>query len=298
MQYDKITDNIRNKLRNYITTNKIESLVIGLSGGIDSAVCAALAKPVCDEHHIDLIGVNLPTSKNKDDEIERALNMGKLFCSEFEEYDINKFYNESLYRFMDHPFEDESKERKIRRGNIAARLRMIMLYDIAQQNHGLVLSTDNYTEYLLGFWTLHGDVGDYGMIQNLWKTEVYKLAHYLHDKELSCDCPCHDGNALHIMPCCPSPEKRALYSCIKAVPTDGLGITSSDLEQLGAPTYEEVDKILKQFLCLNELEEGNVVIDLVVEAIKVKDHPVVKRHLASEYKRNNPINISREDLFK
>jgi len=64
-----------------------------------------------------------------------------------------------------------------------ARIRMILLYDLAGGNDGMVLSTDNYTEYLLGFWTLHGDVGDFGMIQSLWKTEVYDMVEWIRDNE-------------------------------------------------------------------------------------------------------------------
>ncbi len=96
--------------------------------------------------------------------------------------------------------------------------------------HGMVLSTDNYTELLLGFWTLHGDVGDYGMIQNLWKTEVYAMARYIVNNL--------DNKK----------AKNALQLCIDAVATDGLGITNNDLEQIQAKTYEEVDQILLKMI--------------------------------------------------
>lgn len=52
----------------------------------------------------------------------------------------------------------------------------------ASIHKGLVMSTDNQTEYQLGFWTIHGDVGDFDPIQDLWKTEVYGLANYLRDR--------------------------------------------------------------------------------------------------------------------
>jgi NAD+ synthetase len=144
---------------------------------------------------------------------------------------------------------------------------MIYLYNLAQQHKGLVLSTDNYTELLEGYWTLHGDVGDYGMIQSLWKTEVYELSKYLVEHELKQE-----------------NEKQALQLCIDAVPTDGLGITSSDFEQLDAKNYNEVDFILKDYI-----ENGNK---------KWENHSVIQRHIRSAYKRNNPYNLSREILFK
>lgn len=147
---------------------------------------------------------------------------------------------------------------------------MIYLYDTAKKTKGMVLSTDNYTEYLLGFWTLHGDVGDFGMIQNLWKSEVYDIAKYIVKNELQSGA-----------------EKKALQECIDGVPTDGLGITSSDLEQLGAESYEQVDGILQSYL--NYKANPEPVDD------EVLNHPVIKRHLASGFKRNNPFNISRKE---
>ncbi len=162
---------------------------------------------------------------------------------------------------------DTSHLMKLRQGNVKARTRMVYLYDLAQKYQGLVLSTDNYTEYLLGFWTLHGDVGDYGMIQNLWKTEVYAMSQYIIDNELK------------------TPErKKALQDCVDAVPTDGLGITSSDLEQLGAPSYNEVDKLLQEYIKSPKNSD--------------KENPVIRRHLNSAYKRNNPFNLSRESIVK
>lgn len=162
--------------------------------------------------------------------------------------------------------EDNEHVLKLRKGNVKARMRMIYLYDLAQKHGGMVLSTDNYTEYLLGFWTLHGDVGDYGMIQTLWKTEIYALSQYIVDNELI------------------TPEsKKALQDCIDAVPTDGLGISSSDLDQLGVTTYNEVDRILK--LHLEDPGKSD------------PENPVVKRHIKSTYKRENPYNLERDSIF-
>lgn len=150
---------------------------------------------------------------------------------------------------------------KIRMGNVKARLRMIHIYDLAQQHKGMVLSTDNFTELMLGFWTLHGDVGDYGMVQNLWKMEVYELAKWIAENDYGVD----------------TEGYTAIMECIEATPTDGLGITSSDVEQLGAKNYAEVDAILKEEL----LHAGG-------------EHTVAKRKRASEFKRNNPYNLPRK----
>lgn len=268
--YLTMLDNIRSELETYIVNAHLKSLVLGISGGIDSALCAAIAKPVCDSLNIPLIGVSIPIQSNSKDEINRAIGIGKHFCTTFHEADLSVLYQELAFKIQGPyaPVVEESKfEEKIRKGNIKARMRMIYLYNQAQYNKGMVLSTDNYTEYLLGFWTLHGDVGDYGMIQRLWKTEVYGLSQWLATKLTASS---NLGGAM------------ALQVCIDAVPTDGLGITNSDLDQLGASSYAEVDQVLQR-LCLASAQSSVIPYD-----------PITKRHISSEFKRNNPFNIPRE----
>lgn len=263
--YQTAVNNIRSILKQYILDSKLQSLVVGLSGGIDSALTAALAKPVCDELNIPIYGRSITIETNKSDEIARAKAIGENFVSDFKEVDLTDGFKTLAGLITESGDEDtNSRAFKIRRGNIKARTRMVYLYDLAARYRGMVLSTDNYTELLLGFWTLHGDVGDYGLIQNLWKTEVYEMARYI-------------VNNLE-----DTPAQMALQSCIDAVATDGLGITNSDLEQIQAKSYEEVDQILLKMIYNTEDFE------------KYKNHPVIQRKLGSEYKRNNPYNIPRE----
>jgi len=290
MNYNTVTKNIRKKLKEYIEENDIKALVIGVSGGIDSAVCCALAKPVCDELGIPLIGRSIPIESNKQDEINRADMVGGSFCTNYYSFNLNEEYK---FILKDMIVDKNDIDTKIRKGNVKARLRMIYLYDIAQENRGMVLSTDNYTEYLLGFWTLHGDVGDYGMIQNLWKTEVYELAEDLW----------YTSPTLN--------QQHALHACIKAVPTDGLGITDSDLDQLGAKDYGEADRILKialtndmdSFIWDDHLkydgrpEDYNEFARERSMLINIDKNPVILRMKNSAYKRNNPFNLSRSVLF-
>ena len=265
--YKTAVDNIRNILKTYISDNKIKSLVIGISGGIDSALSLALAKPVCDELNIPMIGRSITIETNKADEIARAKAMGEKFTSDFKEVDLTEGFLSFVGLVTEATDEDtQSVAYKIRRGNIKARTRMVYLYDLAAKNKGMVLSTDNYTELLLGFWTLHGDVGDYGMIQNLWKTEVYAMSRYL------------------VSDLKDQAAAETLQSCIDAVATDGLGITNSDLDQIQAKSYEEVDQILLKLIYHTDDFED------------FKDHPVIQRKRNSEFKRNNPYNIPRKEI--
>ncbi len=256
---------IREEVREYVKKSGLKSLVMGQSGGIDSALVAALVAPVCSELGIPLIGRFIHIETNKPDEGSRADAIGKSFCDDYKSVDLT-----DLYHTTKHTIEEDSSanlnelSHRIRLGNIKARLRMIYLYNLAQKHGGLVLSTDNYTELLLGYWTLHGDVGDYGPIAHLWKTEVYGCSQWLVDNNLTF-----------------LEQEHALQRCINAVPTDGLGTTNSDLDQLCAATYAEVDELLQRYLSGNRDEA-------------LVEHAVIQRHLRSEYKRNNPYNIPRE----
>lgn len=268
LDYENVVKNIRIKLKNYIIDNSLKSLVLGVSGGVDSALTAVLANEVCNELNIPLIGRSIKIESNKPEEIERAKNVGDRFCTDFKEIDLTNEYNILKNSFFEENTNNSSNEiSKLRKGNFKARIRMIYLYDLAQKNSGMVLSTDNYTELLCGFWTLHGDVGDYGMIQNLWKTEVYEMSKYLSE----------------ILE-----NSNSLKECINAIPTDGLGISNSDLEQLGVSSYDEADNILMKYLGILEYENDKELIE---------NHIIVKRYINTEFKRNNPLNLTREEII-
>lgn len=261
-----------------IKNNQLKSLVIGLSGGIDSALTCILANEILkDIPDITLLGRSLPIETNKKEEISRAEEIGKLFCDDFETLDLTDAYKNFYEQIVPANrikdlLQTKLFEEKIRKGNIKARIRMIYLFDLAHFQKGMVLSTDNYTELMLGFWTLHGDVGNFGLLQYLWKTEVYGLARYFEaeyrkKKELN--------------------KADALKHSIDAVPTDGLGITSSDFDQIKVPDYETADNILIEYF---KKDSESISVD--------EEHPVIKRYKATKFKRLDPLNIKREDIFK
>lgn len=272
---DNIVEHGKKYLERY---PNIKSLVVGLSGGIDSTLTAVIAREICRQtgKH-KLIGVSIPIESNKDSEIQSARFAGKAFCDEFVQVkSINVLFKlYALYTKLFHGPTFKKPAEKIRRGNIKARLRMIYLYDKAHRNEGVVLSTDNLSELNLGFWTLHGDVGDLGLIQSLWKTEVYGLANYIYNKDNNSTI---DGAMWPML----THEKRALLKAIKAVPTDGLGVSTSDLDQLGVDSYREVDDVLIAYF------NGDSTL---------KDHPIVQRHIKYAFKRDNPHNIPREAVL-
>ena len=176
----------------------------------------------------------------------------------------------------------------IANGNLQARCRMMYLYDIASRHKGLVMSTDNQTEYQLGFWTIHGDVGDFDPIQDLWKTEVYELAKWISNRYKNIE---HH----HTIMTGAGSKSDAIELSIALTPTDGLGISNSDLEQIGARTYYDVDRVLQTLICKASPENDKLQDSLEQELGREVVHKIIKRHTASEFKRKKaPIYITRE----
>ena len=255
-----LTNLIREKMRDYVSASRLQSLVLGISGGIDSALCAALLRPVCESLDIPLIGRSITIETNKQDEIDRSILVGEAFCHDFKHLDLTETFYANKKLLVDF---DDTMLSKLRQGNMKARMRMMVLYDLAQLHHGMVISTDNYSEYLTGFWTLHGDVGDYAPVQHLWKTEIYSLSEFLLAEETE-------------------QQRKALQACIDATPVDGLGISSCDCKQLGVQNYFEADKIFAAYFQGDE---------------SLRDHVLIQRYRSSEYKRHNPACFSRTELL-
>lgn len=302
LNYEHVFDVLVDKTAEYVTENNLKAMVLGISGGIDSTVVAAICHEVSKQTGIPLIGRSLPI-KNKNDEFDTSKLVGKAFCNNFEVTNLYEVFNKFL-TLVDGDNLTSLRQTPIADGNIQARLRMIYLYNLASIYNGLVISTDNQTEYQLGFWTIHGDVGDFDPIQGLWKTEVYELAKWLIGYYYGCGIKKEvdaDG-ARKICDMC-----EAIKKSMSLTPTDGLGISNSDLEQIGAKSYNEVDDILKTLISCESSEEtymltGNVV---HIQANKKSDlykkygedvvNKVWSRHLASEFKREKaPIYILRE----
>ena len=197
------------------------NVVIGMSGGLDSAVTAALFR----EAGWNVSAMLLPIHQDVA-ETERAREVCYALGIESQEVDLTAEYDLLAKRLNPEGYEQPNDffMARVRLGNIRARLRMITLYDQAQALNGVVASTDNLSELTAGFWTLHGDVGDIAPIQSLNKSwEVPTIAESLNIPE----------------------------SVVFANPTDGLGIAGGDEEQLGC-SYLEWDIILSRVMAAVE----------------------------------------------
>lgn len=333
--YDKVFETLVTKTADYLIQNNIKAQILGISGGIDSTVVAAICREVSDRTGIPLIGRSLPTINNKTNEVSTADLVGKAFCTDYKVCPIDRFYHQFMIdivhketgsvRFRQNELtggftidlEDCLKfQTPIANGNIQARLRMIYLYNLASINKGLVMDTDNLTENNLGYFTIHGDVGDFNPIGGLWKTEVFKLAEWLANNKYKLS-----YSPREITTTIDSPEsavkihsrQEAILESLKLKPTAGLGITDSDLDEIGAESYEQVDSILQEILAWkwlslfsrgdrydsiwdmrNAFLEEQQMLDIPIKVIMA----VTDRHFKSEFKRKQlPIKIERDGIL-
>ena len=206
-----IKDKIIKWIKDYALEHNKTALVVGVSGGIDSAVVSTL----CAETGLKTIPVVLPIH-NEDflafDQV-RWLDV-KYSNTDWKIIPIEKLFHE----FVD-VAESLESDSELGFANSRSRLRMAMLYQIAQSNNGLVVGTGNKVEdFGVGFFTKYGDGGvDISPIADLYKSEVYEL-----------------GTQLKI-----------LNKIMKATPTDGLWEDGrTDEDQLGL-TYDQLEEAMK-----------------------------------------------------
>ena len=323
VDYAKVFETLVQKTQDYVQENGLKSMILGISGGIDSTVVAAICHEVSRRTGIPLIGRSLPSKYNKEGETTTADLVGKAFCTDYRVFNINTIYNNYIRDIIhkesghvNYTIDSDGNISEVKddflspiaKGNIQARLRMIYLYNLASLFGGLVMDTDNLTENNLGYFTIHGDVGDFNPIGCLWKTEVFELAKYLTDyyKGISY---VHSNPELILENL---NKSEAIAESLKLKPTAGLGITNNDLEELGADSYEQVDYILQEIVAwkwvsleyrkdkydsIEEMQEAfleeQAMLDMPIKVIV----NITKRHFSSEFKRKQlPIKIGREEI--
>jgi len=212
MQTEKVTDHIVQWLKDYATNAKMKGFVIGISGGIDSAVTSTL----CAKTGLELLCIEMPIHQGEN-QVNRASNHIDWLQRHF---DTVKRQPVNLTPVFDNlvaslPPVDNEEDRFMSLANTRARLRMTTLYYFAALKKYLVAGTGNKVEdFGIGFYTKYGDGGvDLSPIADLLKTEVYEIARYLGIHE----------------------------DIIQAAPTDGLwGDSRTDEDQIGA-TYPELE---------------------------------------------------------
>lgn len=157
-------------IKNETTRTGIKKCIIGLSGGIDSAISAYLAVKALGKKNV--IGVLLPYKLSSKESISDALLVVKALGIKSQIINITSAADEII--------SSNKITGKIRIGNVLARIRMICLYDLSAKYNALVLGTGNKTELLLGYSTLFGDSAcAINPLGDLYKTQIWQLGELL-----------------------------------------------------------------------------------------------------------------------
>lgn len=158
-------------IQKYFRLAGLEKAVIGVSGGIDSALCLKLVVDALGPENVT--GIMMP---EKGVSSEENLRHAKTLC-EFLKTDSHVVYiNKFLADFPALPWHPN----KLADINVKARIRMVLLYNFANTNNALVIGTSNKTELALGYGTKYGDLGiDLEIIGDLFKSEVYQMAEHV-----------------------------------------------------------------------------------------------------------------------
>ncbi len=194
-------------IREYCHKSGFKKLILGLSGGIDSALAAALAARAIGTSNV--IGIMMPGTDSHPNSENDAVEVAQAIGITYE--------RRSIGLLVDPYFtEIEPEADKLRRGNWKARCRMMVLYDLSAKYQALVVGTSNRTELLVGYFTQHGDGAcAFEPIGHLYKTEVREMAKYL----------------------------QIPQNVIDKAPTADLWEGQTDESELGI-TYPELDEIL------------------------------------------------------
>jgi NAD+ synthase (glutamine-hydrolysing) len=206
-------------LRDYVAKNGFKSVLVGLSGGIDSALVAALAIDALGPDRVH--GVAMPSKYSSDHSIEDAQAMAANTGLGFRIVEIQKMVD---------AFRDQVELTGLAEENLQARVRGTTLMGLSNQHGHLVLATGNKSELACGYSTLYGDaVGGYAPIKDIYKTDVWALSRW------------RNQVAKEAGEVAPIPERS-----ITKEPSAELRPDQKDSDSL--PEYEILDKVLKAYV--------------------------------------------------
>lgn len=250
LDYEQIIVKIQNWIKDYVTSAKVNGVVVGLSGGIDSAVTTTLCTKALGVKNV--IGLGLPCSSVLND-LNDAENLANKLGIKFIKIELTSVYNEFI-RISSSLFESN----QIAMANLKPRLRMMTIYYVGQSlGKFIVAGTSNRTELAIGYFTKYGDGGvDFDPIGDLYKCEVREIAKILGIPE----------------------------EIIKKPPSAGLWEGQTDEAEIGL-TYDVLDEIIFRIdnnLDLDDLNKNDV--KKVKEMIRSADHKITMPPL---FKINN-----------
>jgi NAD+ synthase (glutamine-hydrolysing) len=244
-------------LRDYVRKNGFGDVVIGLSGGIDSALTAALAIGALGADRVH--GVSMPSRFSSEGTQTDARRLAESLGIDFREIPIEPMveaYDIALAGSFD------GRERDLTEENVQARVRGTLLMALSNKFGWLVIATGNKSELSVGYSTLYGDLaGGFALLKDVFKTDVFRLSRRLNERA-----------GRELIPA----------SIIERAPSAELRDEQRDEDSL--PPYAKLDPVLEAYVeqdrSLEELSEDGFEPDVVERAIAMVDRAEYKRRQA------------------
>ncbi len=267
LRIDEVHDTLIKGIREFFASNGLSKAVIGLSGGIDSAVVASLAVKALGRENVH--GLLMPSEFSTLSSIQDAVDLADNLDISYNIVPISSVYKKFMKELQ--PVFGNNNKWNVAEENLQARIRGTLLMAYSNKFNALVLNTTNKSEMSVGYGTLYGDLaGAIMVLADLYKTEVYELARYINSEN-------------DVIP----------KSTISKAPSDELRDGQKDSDSL--PDYYKLDPIL---YAMNE--EGKTRDELLkagIESEVIDKITALEKEAAFKYLQTPPVlNISNKPL--
>lgn len=246
--YEETIEALSFGLKDFCRKNGFKKIVLGLSGGIDSALTAAIACKAMGSGNVH--GITMPSEYSSSGSVEDSYALAKNLGMTCETKSIKPLFDSFVENIQEKKYFDLAEE------NLQSRLRGVILMNYSNRNNALLLSTGNKSEVATGYCTLYGDTcGGLCLLSDIYKTDVYRIAEKINkDKE--------------IIP----------VSTMTKAPSAELRPDQKDSDSL--PEYDVLDKVIKLYF-----EEGMPINEIKKLCVDKPVEQIIKTVLRAEFKR-------------
>jgi NAD+ synthase (glutamine-hydrolysing) len=258
-------------LSDYARKNGFREIVLGVSGGIDSALTAALAAEALGPEHVHC--VSMPSRYSSEGTRSDARQLAENLGADFREIAIEPIVEEYLIALAP---SFEGREPDLTEENLQARIRGTLLMALSNKFGWLLVATGNKSELSVGYATLYGDMaGGFALLKDVFKTDVFRLSRYLNER---------------------SGKELVPWSTIERAPSAELRADQLDEDSL--PPYPALDKVLEAYVeedrTREELALDGFDPDVVERAVGMIDRAEYKRRQAPPGVRQRPKAFGRD----